>query len=141
MTLAEKLKEKTMAQVTKKDEVCQKIIYEFDKYLDSKFENYFEKSIDQKDISKGYKFLYMSFHQSTSFDLAGFEFEGDVENKYTYESICYKGVRLKDIQEEVISACNCLLEKKLKEMGFKVIQEQIPNNLGVFGYKIKVIWI
>lgn len=146
MTLAEKLKEKTMAQTTSKDKVFEEIVYEFDKYLDSKFENCLEKVINQEDISKGYKFLYMTFWEykigspSTNFDLAGYKFEGDIKNKYTYESAYYKGIRLKDIQEEVILACNRLLEKKLKEMGFKVIQKQIPNNLGFLGYKIKVIW-
>lgn len=146
MTLAEKLKEKTMAQTTSKDKIFEEIVYEFDKYLDSKFESYLEKSINQEDISKGYKFLYMTFWEykigspSTNFDLAGYKFEGDIKNKYTYESAYYKGIRLKDIQEEVILACNRLLEKKLKEMGFKVIQKQIPNNLGFLGYKIKVIW-
>lgn len=147
MTLAEKLKEKTMAQTTSKDKVFEEIVYEFDKYLDSKFESCLEKTINQEDISKGYKFLYMTFWEykigspSTNFDLAGYKFEGDIKNKYTYESAYYKGIRLKDIQEEVILACNRLLEKKLKEMGFKVIQKQIPNNLGFLGYKIKVIWV
>lgn len=148
MNFVDNLKAKSEKVEVTQGEVVKEIVGLFKDYLENGLEKYLERVIEQDDIKKRKKVLYMEFwrhHEGcsgTHFNIAGFRFRNTNVDECSYEANYYKGVYLMDIQKEVIDGCSNLLYPKLREMGFdvNVIKYEIHKRLEILQCEVEISW-
>ena len=148
MSFVDKLRNKSEEVKTTQLAVVNEITKLFQDYLDNDFENFLEKHISEDNIKERNKILTMEFWRyvsgcsGTHFYMAGFWFRNKDVDEYSYDANYYKGVKLSDIQEDVIDTCIELLYLKLKEMGFSfgLTKHKMHPVLDVLQCEVELRW-
>lgn len=139
MSLINELREKSANANNVKQEVIEEIKNYFDKYLQGDgLEQFLRKAIDKTDIKERKKFMQIKFWEyhsgcsTTHFYCSGIEWFNP-ENTNDILSCEYKGIKLRDIQNEVCNYLSDTLVKKMIELGFHVVSNEYkPNRLGYY---------
>ena len=147
MSLINELKEKSNKAYDIRQEVIEEIKEYFDEYLDSdRFEKFLRKNIGNEEIKNRETFLIVSFWEyhngclDTYFTCGGKKWNNP-ENQYNYGSRIYKGVYLRDIQNEICNYLEKRLIQKMKDLGFSYLRQdkkesrfEYFNSLYYFGW-------
>ena len=107
MSLINELKEKSNKAYDIRQEVIEEIKKYFDEYLDSdRFEKFLRKSSGDEEIRSRETYLvgrFWEYHNgcpNTYFSCGGKKWSNP-ENPYSYKSCIYRGVYLRDVQNEI----------------------------------------
>ena len=142
MSIIEKLQAESNNINAVKNEVISEITTSFSNYLENDFERFLEKNINNSAKQKReYKLCYKFCEHSpgyspTQFFVAGWKWKNESVPNYSYEQNFYKGIRLKDIQEEVMTHLLFLLKKHLKKEGFTYSENHLNYRSGV----VSIYW-
>lgn len=139
MSLINELREKSVKANNIKQEVIEEIKNYFDKYLQGdKLELFLRKAINVSDIKERKKFMQIKFWEyhegcsDTHFYCSGLSWENP-ENKHGIKSWEYKGVKLRDIQDEVCGYLTRTLIDRMEQLGFHIVSNEYkPNRLGYY---------
>lgn len=107
MSIIEKLQAESNNINAVKNEVISEITTSFSNYLENDFESFLEKNINNSAKQKREYNLCYEFWEHipgcspTHFFVAGWKWKNESVPNYSYDQSFYKGIRLKDIQEEV----------------------------------------
>ena len=101
-------------------------------------ELFLRKAINVADIKERKKFIQIKFWQyhegcsDTYFYCSGLSWENP-ENKHGIKSWEYKGVKLRDIQDEVCGYLTRTLIDRMEQLGFHIVSNEYkPNRLGYY---------
>lgn len=142
MSIIEKLQAESNNINAVKNKVISEITTAFSNYLDNDFENFLEKNIDnsakqKREYKLCYKFCEHSLGCSpTQFFVAGWKWKNESVPDYSHDQNFYKGIRLKDIQEEVMTQLLFLLKNYLKKEGFTYSENRFDYKSGV----VSIYW-
>lgn len=142
MSIIEKLQAESNNINAVKNEVISEITTAFSNYLDNDFENFLEKNIGNSAKQKREYNLYYEFWEHipgcspTHFFVAGWKWKNESVPNYSQDQNFYKGIRLKDIQEEVMTHLLFLLKKHLKKEGFTYSENRLNYRSGV----VSIYW-
>lgn len=142
MSIIEKLQAESNNINAVKNEVISEITTAFSNYLDNDFENFLEKNIgnsakQKREYNLNYEFWeHIPGCNPTRFCIAGWKWKNESVPDYSYDQNFYKGIRLKDIQEEVLTQLLFLLENYLKKEGFNYSENRFDYKSGV----VSIYW-
>lgn len=139
MSLINELRERSEDANNVKQEVIEEIKKYFYEYLQGEqLEHFLRKSISDSDIKKRKKFIQIKFWEyhagcsDTYFYCSGLYWENP-ENKHGIKSWEYKGVKLKDIQDEICEYLTKTLIDRMEQLGFHIVSNEYkPNRLGYY---------
>lgn len=142
MSIIEKLQAESNNINAVKNEVISEITTSFSNYLENDFESFLEKNINNSAKQKReYNLLYEFFDHRpgcspTRFYIAGWKWKNESVPDCSYNQYFYKGIRLKDIQEEVMTQLLFLLENYLKKEGFNYSENRFDYQSAV----VSIYW-
>lgn len=139
MSLINELREKSANANNVKQEAITEIKNYFNKYLKGDgLEQFLRKAINKTDIKERKKFIQIKFWEyhegcsDTYFYCSGLSWENP-ENKHGIKSWEYKGVKLKDIQDEICGYLTKTLIDRMEQLGFHIVSNEYkPNRLGYY---------
>lgn len=138
MSLIDELKEKSNKAYDIRQEVIEEIKEYFDEYLDSDgFEKFLRKKIGNEEIRKRETYLAVSFWEyhsgclDTYFSCGGKKWNNP-ESQCSYTSCIYRGVYLRDIQNEICNYLEKKLIQKMRDLGFNYLRQDKQESR--FGY-------
>lgn len=148
MSLFNDVMNMTNSLETTRNDIKREIIMYFDKYLNSeKFDEYLKSRLDNDAISKRKLVLYVSFWNyhpgcsGTHFQCCNRRWTNPDEDEYSFNSSKYKGIKLIDIQVDVVNGICKLIKDAMYDREFSdVCINREFNRLGYADYKIVVSW-
>lgn len=147
MSLINELKEKSNKVYDIRQEVIEEIKDYFDEYLDSnRFEKFLRKNIGNEEIRKRETYLavrFWGYHNEcpNTYFYCGGKTWTNPENPCSYNSCIYRGVYLRDVQNEICNYLERRLIQKMKDLGFNYLRQnkkesrfEYFNSLYYFGW-------
>lgn len=149
MNLFEKVVAKSNEVVVTRCAIVNEIVEDFKKYIDDgNFTNCIERRLSDKNVISEREFKmtckfweYHSGCSGTYFGACGWKWKNPECDEYSTRSYEYKGVRLKDVQDDVTFAICDLIKNEMRSEGFEYVRVvEKKNNLGLVENEIIIKW-